>query len=92
MPAEAISTQAPGSRTDPGSTGATVPADPLLLTAAQAAALCSTSERTWRLWDIAGKTPPPDCIGRKVFWRPDELRDWVAAGCPDRETWKALRE
>jgi hypothetical protein len=65
---------------------------PLLLTAAQAAALCNTSLRTWRTWDRTGKIPQPVCITRRIFWRPAELKAWVAAGCPDRLTWEAIRE
>jgi predicted DNA-binding transcriptional regulator AlpA len=64
---------------------------PLLLTAAQAAALLGRSVRTWRTWDAAGKIPQAIRVGRSAFWRPDELRAWVAAGCPDRATWKALQ-
>jgi predicted DNA-binding transcriptional regulator AlpA len=39
-----------------------------------------------------GKTPRPIRIGRIPFWRYDELKAWVAAGCPDRATWDAIRE
>jgi predicted DNA-binding transcriptional regulator AlpA len=60
---------------------------PLLLTAAEAAALCRTSVRTWRAWDAAGKVPRAIRIGRAKLWRPDELREWVAAGCPERSIW-----
>ena len=65
---------------------------PLLLRAPNAAALCNISIRTWRTWDSTGKTPRPIRIGRKVFWRPDELKAWVTAGCPDRITWEAMQE
>ena len=64
----------------------------LLLTANEAAALCHTSSRTWRTWNTTGKIPRPIRIGHRTFWRPEELRDWVAAGCPDRETWEAMRQ
>lgn len=63
---------------------------PLLLRAADAARLCKVSLRTWRAWDATGKVPQPVRIGRAVFWRLDELRAWVAAGYPDRETWQWL--
>jgi predicted DNA-binding transcriptional regulator AlpA len=66
--------------------------EPLLLPAHHAAAVCGTSARTWRAWDVAGKIPAPIRIGRRTFWRAEDLRDWVAAGCPDRLTWEALRE
>jgi excisionase family DNA binding protein len=65
--------------------------NPLLLTARQAAALCGTSLRTWRTWDAAGKIPRPVRIGRRVLWRSEELKAWVAAGCPRREQWETLQ-
>jgi len=65
---------------------------PLLLRAADAARLCRVSLRTWRAWDATGNVPQPVRIGRAVFWRLDELRAWVAAGCPDRATWQPGRK
>jgi len=65
---------------------------PLLLRTAGAAALCSTSVRTWRMWGMIGRIPRPVYIGRIPFWRYDELKAWVAAGCPNRATWDAIRE
>ena len=65
---------------------------PLLLRASDAAAACNTSVRTWRSWNNSGKIPQPIRIGRRVFWRPEELKAWVAAGCPDRATWEVIRE
>lgn len=62
---------------------------PLLLSAKQAAAICGKSLRTWRTWDAAGWIPRPVRIGRSTLWRADELREWVAAGCPRREQWEA---
>ena len=64
----------------------------ILLRAECAAALCSTSARTWRTWDTSGKIPRAIYMGRSTYWRTDELRAWVAAGCPDRVTWEAIRE
>jgi predicted DNA-binding transcriptional regulator AlpA len=62
---------------------------PLLLTARQAASMCGKSLRTWRTWDALGLVPRPVRIGRSTLWRADELRDWVAAGCPRRQEWEA---
>jgi len=64
---------------------------PLLLTAKQAAAICGKSLRTWRTWDSAGWIPQPVRIGRSTLWRADELREWVAAGCPRRDEWEARK-
>jgi len=62
------------------------PSTALLLGASQAAELCGCSERTWRSWHNAGLIPKPIRIGRSIFWRPEALREWVEAGCPDRRT------
>ena len=61
---------------------------PLLLTAKQAAKICSKSLGTWRTWDAAGWIPRPIRIGRSMLWRADELREWVEAGCPRRAEWE----
>ena len=65
---------------------------PLLLKAEQAAALCGVSLRTWRLWHTAGKCPAPRKWRRLQRWSRDELRQWIAVGCPDRRTWQAMRD
>jgi predicted DNA-binding transcriptional regulator AlpA len=64
----------------------------ILMTAPQAAALLGRSLRTWRVWDAAGRIPRAIRIGRSTFWRPEELRAWVDARCPDRRTWEAMQE
>jgi len=60
----------------------------LLVTAKQAAAMCGKSLRTWRASDAAGWIPRPVRINRSTLWRVDELRAWVAAGCPRRDEWE----
>ena len=67
------------------------PAIPLLLTAPAAAILCGASLRTWRSWNTTGKIPRAIHIGRKVFWKPEELKAWVAACCPDRVIWETMQ-
>jgi prophage regulatory protein len=64
---------------------------PPVITAAEAAALFHKTARSWRNWDAAGKVPRPIRIGRSTFWRPEEIEAWIAAGCPDRETWELRR-
>jgi len=63
--------------------------DTLLVSAKRAAQLCAKSLRTWRTWDSAGLIPRPVRIGRSTLWRVDELKEWVAAGCPRRGDWEA---
>ena len=64
---------------------------PALLTAPEAAAICRVAPRTWRTWHATGKVPEPIRIGRTPLWRPEELRAWIDAGCPDREAWTLMR-
>lgn len=65
---------------------------PLLLDAQAAAAALAISIRTLRAWDSSGRLPAPRRIGRMTRWDAAELRAWVAAGCPRREEWVALRD
>jgi predicted DNA-binding transcriptional regulator AlpA len=65
----------------------------LALTAKDAAALVGVSRAQWWKLHSAGKTPLPVYLGSKApRWRFEELRAWLNAGCPDRQTWQRLRE
>jgi predicted DNA-binding transcriptional regulator AlpA len=69
-----------------------VPTDtPLVVDARRLAAMLCAGLRTVRTWDAAGKLPAPVRIGGRVAWRVDEIRAWLDAGAPDRETWAAVR-
>ena len=68
----------------------TVQAEPLLVSAKDAARLCGVSERTWRGWDSSGRCPEAVLSGGVKRWRFDELKRWVAAGCPSRARWGVL--
>jgi len=37
------------------------------------------------------RLPTPVRVGRLVRWRADEVREWIAAGCPNRDKWNAMR-
>jgi len=39
----------------------------------------------------SGKMPPPVRIGALVRWRADELRQWIADGCPSVRSVKGGR-
>ena len=62
---------------------------PLVVDARRLAKLLCAGVRTVRTWDAAGKLPAPIRIGGRVVWRVDEIRAWLAAGAPNRETWAA---
>ena len=39
----------------------------------------------------AGRCPAPLRLAGCVRWRREELRDWIAAGCPPRREWEGRR-
>jgi predicted DNA-binding transcriptional regulator AlpA len=64
---------------------------PLQVSAKVAAPLAGVSVATWWRLHAAGKVPAPAKLGGRTLWRVDELREWVAAGCPARAVWDAQR-
>ena len=65
----------------------------LAVPAKDAATLCSLSRSHWWRLHTAGKVPLPVYLGNKApRWRVDELRDWLTAGAPDRQTWQRMRK
>jgi len=61
----------------------------LAVTAKDAAALLGICRAQLYKLDALGKIPLPVRLGtRAPRWRVDELRAWLAAGCPDRATWQ----
>lgn len=59
----------------------------LAVDARKLAQMLNSSVRVIRSWDAAGKLPTPVRIGGKVLWNIAEIRAWLDAGAPDRETW-----
>ncbi len=64
----------------------------LALSAKNAAILLGISRaQLWKL-HASGRLPLPVYLGAKApRWRADELREWLAAGAPDRQTWQRMR-
>ena len=61
-----------------------------LINRTAAASIVGVSPATWDRMVAAGKTPAPLRFSqRNVKWRIQELKGWIAAGCPDRMTWEA---
>jgi prophage regulatory protein len=65
--------------------------EPLLLETDRAAALCGVSPASWYRLKAAGKTPAPLRLGGKVLYRVEDLRLWVALGCPSRKEFEARK-
>jgi prophage regulatory protein len=64
---------------------------PLLVSAVHAGRLCGVSLAGWWRLHAAAKVPAPVKLNGRTLWKTEELRAWVAAGCPDRRTWEAVR-
>jgi predicted DNA-binding transcriptional regulator AlpA len=62
---------------------------PLLVPAGVAGPMCGRSEASWWRDHAAQRVPAPVKLGGRTLWRTDELRRWVAAGCPPRRVWEA---
>ncbi len=73
---------------------ATIRIDPekLALPPKEAAALLGISRAQFFKLHAAGRLPAPVYLGtRAPRWLVAELRDWLAAGAPDRAAWQRLR-
>ena len=65
----------------------------LMVDRKQAAAIAAVSIATWDRMNAGGKTPEPIHLSRGcVRWRLDDLRLWVALGCPDRKSFSQLKQ
>ncbi len=60
----------------------------LLVSAREAARLCGFARSTWWRLLSAGRIPAPVYIGSEPRWRVEELRGWLAVGCPARDAWR----
>jgi len=64
----------------------------LALPAPAVAKLLGISERHFWACHSSGRLGPrPIAFGRAKRWRLDELREWLAAGAPDRNEWDAIQ-
>lgn len=63
----------------------------LLIPANEAGPMCGRSEASWWRDHAAGRIPAPVKVGGRTYWRAEELRRWVDAGCPCRKLWEALQ-
>lgn len=66
--------------------------EPLVADAKRLATLLAVSLRSVRSMNASGKLPRPVRIGGRVVWRMEEIRDWLAAGAPDRAAWERMQE
>lgn len=62
--------------------------EPMLLTDKQAAKTLNISIAHFRNLDNSGQIPKSVRLGKSVRWSTAELREFVAARCPDRIAWQ----
>jgi len=68
------------------------PLEPFAVDAAGAAHLCGMSRSQWFKLHSAGRVPLPVRLSpRCPRWIVQELRDWLTAACPNRQTWLAMK-
>lgn len=61
----------------------------LALDARELGLALGVSARTVRTWRESGALPAPVLKrGAVIRWSADEIRRWMAAGCPDLEAWE----
>ncbi len=65
--------------------------EPIVVRAKELCRLLGISLVSVRRMDSAGLLPKPVRLGGCVGWRVDEIKDWIAAGSPNREKWQALQ-
>ena len=67
--------------------------EPLLVSPDEAARLLGIGKTTFYQFCSSGRIGPMAIkFGRRSLFRLDELREWVAADCPPRVKWQAIRE
>jgi len=64
---------------------------PLLLTRKAVARLLSRSAKSITRMDAAGQLPRPVRVGGSVLWRRRDIERWIEQGCPERQTFEAMR-
>jgi len=64
----------------------------LMLPAAEAAILVGVKRSTFYSLHSEGLLPGPIRLRGRVLWRVDDLKSWVAAGCPNRQAFDALQK
>ncbi|MFH1421633.1 MAG: hypothetical protein ABIH42_02825 [Planctomycetota bacterium] len=63
----------------------------LLISAEEAASILDIALATFWRFHSSGRVPLPIKLGRRTLWRKQELFDWVATGCPNRQKWENIK-
>ena len=64
----------------------------LLIDIKSLATMLGRSSRSIYRDDAAGRMPRPIKLGGSKKWRQAEIREWIAAGCPNRQKWETSRK
>lgn len=66
-------------------------AEPLLIDRAELSRLLGRAVASIDRDEAAGRVPRAVRLGASKKWSRAEIVAWVAAGCPDREAWDAMK-
>lgn len=61
-----------------------------MLTTSELAKQLGVTARHVRRLNATGKMPAPVKLGRSTRWSAEVIDGWIAAGCPNRETWEQM--
>ena len=64
---------------------------PFLADARALSGLLNLGRSTVLKLDASGRLPRAIRLGRRKLWSVREVRDWIAAGCPARDRWEAMK-
>ena len=86
----------PAPLSKPSPSGKTLPPantqPPLLLDVHATARALGIPQKAVGNWNRGGRLPVPIRMGRRsLFWRADELAEWVRHGCPCRQRWENMK-
>jgi len=65
--------------------------EPLLVTVVEVARLLSVSQRHVLGLHKNELMPKSIRLGHSTRWNINDIRRWIAAGCPDRKTWESMK-
>lgn len=64
----------------------------ILLNTGRAAELIGCSTQTLRNWNLYGRVPVPLILGNRLYWKRNEILEWLDADCPNRKEWMKTKQ
>ncbi|OWY71575.1 hypothetical protein B7486_07760 [cyanobacterium TDX16] len=64
----------------------------LMISIRELASILKLSTRHLERLDCVARIPEPIRFGRAKRWLLSDINAWIAAGCPDRDSWQSMKE